>query len=214
MSILSSANVRYVMIIYKIAETVQERELAFRFAYNEYFNHGYIDAEKFPSKIMKDCFDSRPDSWTLIAIDDHSILGTIRMVRNCPSFSYGLPLERSFNLSALPERGEKLGEVCRFACFNRKLVAYYLMKAVIKLAQHVGTTHFVISCSALKAHHYIDRFSFKQVGEPYYYEGIVCEHQSVTLFANIEKIISDAPIVNPLFARIFRKKDRNLLIPP
>jgi predicted GNAT family N-acyltransferase len=200
-------------IIYKIAETEEEKEQSLRFVFDTYLQSGHIKKDDFPDGKMKDLFDERIDTRILIAVSkSKDVIGTLRVVRDQPHYApLSLPLEKSFNLDGVSPRGDALAELSHFAVRASNMTGMHLIKAAILYAQQLGITHFIISCSTLQKNHFIS-FGFKQVGKEYFYKEIRHPYSSVTLLVDIEEGLRNMSLTNPLFHRIFVKPSPNILI--
>lgn len=99
-------------IIFKLAETKEELEQAFRVLHDAYVSQGYMDPH--PSGLRVTKYHALPTTAVLIAKDTriNEVVGTVSIVRNTP---LGLPLDAVFPLEDLKQQYRHLAEVSSLA---------------------------------------------------------------------------------------------------
>lgn len=97
--------------VIKIANTLEEREAAFRLAYEVYLSKGYIKPNF--NQILTYPYDKDPESTILIILDSQkNVVGSVTLVFDN---STKLPAEKIFGteIQSIKTNGEKLVELCR-----------------------------------------------------------------------------------------------------
>lgn len=93
--------------VFKIAETQQELEDAFRLVYQSYHKLGYCSTNDYGLRGTK--YHALKSTTTLIAKLGGRVVGTLTVVRDNPTF--GLPIEQTFPIQSLRTGGHRLAEI-------------------------------------------------------------------------------------------------------
>jgi hypothetical protein len=95
---------------FKLAESIEEYTQAFRILHDSYVDAGFM--QKDPSGLRVTLYHLLKSTSTFVAVDRGEVVATIAMVRDS---SFGLPMDKIYNLSSFRDRGERLGEVSALA---------------------------------------------------------------------------------------------------
>lgn len=95
---------------FKIAETKEELEQAYRILHDSYVESGFQEPEVSGMRIVK--YFALPTTTTLIALWDGRVVGTMSIIRKGP---FGLPIEDIFDLEKVSQGGKVVAEVSSLA---------------------------------------------------------------------------------------------------
>lgn len=151
----------------KAANTLEEREAAFRLAYLVYLEKGYIKENT--TKMLVQNYDSNPETVILIVQDkDKNIAGTLTLVFNGTT---KLPAEKIYNqeISALKNKGEKMVEISRLVINDQyrssKEVLLLLMNYLAIYSYHVKNyTSLIIQVNPRHKTYYKTLLNFDEIG--------------------------------------------------
>jgi hypothetical protein len=151
----------------KIANTLEERESAFRLAYQVYLEKGYIKNNA--NEWMIQPYDANPETITLIVQDDQKqIAGTITLVF---SESTKLPAERIYSdeIASLKAKSDKMVEISRLAINpeyrNSKEVMQLLINYLMIYSSYVKNyTSLVIQVNPRHVCYYKTLLKFDEIG--------------------------------------------------
>ncbi len=101
-------------LTFKVAETRQELESAFRILHDAYVAMGFMKPS--PSGMRITIFNALPDTRTLIALWDGEVIGTVSIIPDSPM---GFPIEHIFELARLRNKNVRLAEVSALAIEKR-----------------------------------------------------------------------------------------------
>lgn len=103
-------------IIFKLAETKDELEQAFKVLHDAYVDQGYMSPHPSGMRVTK--YHALPTTAVLIAkeIDTGIVVGTVSIVRDT---SLGLPLDSAFPLSTIKKQYHHLAEVSSLAILKK-----------------------------------------------------------------------------------------------
>ncbi|OFZ00977.1 MAG: hypothetical protein A2070_08465 [Bdellovibrionales bacterium GWC1_52_8] len=97
-------------IIFKVAETKDELEQAFRLLYAAYLKQGFVQSSS--SGMYLTLQHALPSTSTLVAVRNNEVVGTVTVVRDNP---LGLSMEKHFSLEPLRLAGARVAEVSSLA---------------------------------------------------------------------------------------------------
>ncbi len=95
---------------FKIADTVDELEQAFRILHDAYVEQGYMHESKSGLRFLK--YFALPSTTTIIAKKDNEVVGTMSIIRRS---RMGLPMETIFNLNQLTQLDSEVAEISSLA---------------------------------------------------------------------------------------------------
>lgn len=95
---------------FRLANDQDELEQAYRILHESYVEMGYAAPNSTGLRITK--YFALPTTSTLVALYDGEVIGTMSVIRES---SFGLPMEKSFDLSTLRERNLRIAEVSSLA---------------------------------------------------------------------------------------------------
>ncbi|HEX8107291.1 MAG TPA: hypothetical protein VF516_06150 [Kofleriaceae bacterium] len=97
-------------LTFKVAETRQELESAFRILHDAYVSMGFMRPS--PSGMRITIFNALPGTHTMIALWDGEAIGTMSIIQDSPM---GFPIERVYRIDRLRAENVPLGEISAFA---------------------------------------------------------------------------------------------------
>lgn len=149
---------------FKIADTIDEMEQAFKLLHDCYVDAGFMDQNPEGVRILPQFF--LPSTAIIIAKDQEKVIGTMSLIRDNP---LGLPMESIFTLSELRKGGRRLTEVSSLAIdksYRTKggALFHHLIRFVwnYSLERH-GCETFVIAVNPSMAQVYTDIYLFQRL---------------------------------------------------
>lgn len=131
---------------FKIANTRSEFEQAFALLHDSYVAAGFMDPAKSGFRVTP--HHLLPTTTTLIAKDGVRVVATVALVRDS---LIGLPIDAIFNLRALRQNGDRLGEVSSLAIhpefrFDKGMLLHAFIRYLWRYSLYFhGTNRFVIA---------------------------------------------------------------------
>ena len=198
-------------IDFRIAETQEEKEEAFKLRFEVYCKEKkYLKSENYPDGLEQDNFDKIADHF--IALNKlGKVVGTLRLVprENDLFKEKSIPLEHYTDFSRHVNTDSIVSELSRFTIDKDYRTNYLLNFGLIKNATLFGLaegiTHFAISVS-VNSKNYFEKFGFKQIGEPYMYEKLQYKLPSITMLADIHDSLKQMRMSNISFYNYFTRK--------
>jgi len=119
-------------LTFKLAETRQELESAFRILHDAYVSMGFMKPS--PSGMRISIFNALPGTCTLVALWDGEVIGTVSIIQDNPM---GFPIEHIFSLGRFRETNVRLAEISALAIEKRyrgdpNIILFSLFKFVYK----------------------------------------------------------------------------------
>jgi hypothetical protein len=152
-------------LIFKIAETTEELEAAFRLVYDSYLPLGYCTPNIL--KMRATIYHALPTTTTLIAVDNGKVIGTMTMVRDN---RLGLPLSGKFDVQGLRTQSRRVAEITSLVIhrdYRRRSggqVLFPLLKLMYEYAtSYFGVNHLVVTVHPKDAYFYESLLLFEPV---------------------------------------------------
>lgn len=132
-------------IRFKVAETKEELEQAFKLLHDAYVSENLMQPHPSGMRVTK--YHALPSTTTLIALENNVVIGTVSLIRHSV---FGMPLSTIFDLKNVPPNA-RLAEVSSLAIRKENLhrrgrVLFPLMKFLVHYStEYFGVTHFAIA---------------------------------------------------------------------
>jgi hypothetical protein len=97
-------------LTFKLAETKQELEQAFKLLHDSYVAEGFMKPEL--SGLRLTSYHALPTTSTLVAKWNDEVVGTVSLIRQS---SMGLPLQQIFDISEIEDKGDQIVEISSLA---------------------------------------------------------------------------------------------------
>lgn len=152
-------------IYFKVAETQEELEQAFKLLHEAYVKENLMSPHPSGMRITK--YHTLPSTTTLIAVENNEVVGTVSLIRQS---SFGLPLSAIFDISDVAP-GSRLAEVSALAIKSKYLhqrgrILFPLLKFLFHYSQdYFGVSHFVIAVNPKWIDFYKSILVFKPLSE-------------------------------------------------
>ena len=122
--------------MFKIAETEEELEGAFRLLHDTYVDMGFMQPDK--SQMRVTFYHMLPNTTTLVGLYRGEVVATVSIIRDNPD---GLPLETDFDIRPLRETGSVVAEISSLAVrkdfqMSKGLVLFPLLKFLWIYCRH------------------------------------------------------------------------------
>src|SRR5262249_30832116 len=133
-------------LTFKVAETRQELESAFRILHDAYVSMGFMRPS--PSKMRITIFNALPGTCTLVALWDGEVIGTVSIIQDSPM---GFPIERIYRLARVRAKDVQLAEVSALAIKKRyrgdwNMILFPLFKFMYEYcSRHLGIERILIA---------------------------------------------------------------------
>lgn len=101
-------------LTFKVAETRQELESAFRILHDAYVSMGFMRPS--PSGMRITIFNALPGTCTLVALWDGEVIGTVSIIQDSPM---GFPIEHIYQIAQFREKNIRLAEISALAIEKR-----------------------------------------------------------------------------------------------
>jgi hypothetical protein len=192
---LEAAETHSVPIVYKVAESHQEREAAFRLVYQAYTRAGLIEAN--PHQMRVTPYQLLDTTDVFVAMLDDVVISTVSLVDDG---ELGLPLEHIYGdeVTLLRKRGFRIAEVSSLADRRRQLsrtlpVFVPLMRLMVQAARHRGVEQLLVAVHPRHARFYQRFLSFEPLGLEKSYP-LVRNNPAVALRLDFGKIAAQRPV--------------------
>lgn len=182
----------YGSIVYKIAETKDELEQAFKIVQEAYEETNLLKDSYNGLRVTK--YNLLPTTTVLIAKHGDEVVGTISQIMDT---QLGLPVDSIADISHIRETGQRISEVSSFAVKKKwrtkgKSLLLPLTTALIKyMYETIGSKYFVCVVNKKAKHFYEDLFgaySLELYKEEYDY--VNCE-PPIALYSDMSNLILD-----------------------
>ncbi len=152
-------------LIFKIAETTEELEAAFRLVYENYLPLGYCTQNKYQMRAT--LYHALPTTTTLIAVDNGRIVGTLTIVRDN---RLGLPLSKVFDVKSLRKNSHRLAEITSLVIhkdYRREKggqILFPLLRLMYEYStSYFGVNHLLVTIHPKDVHFYKSLLLFKSI---------------------------------------------------
>lgn len=138
-------------LAFKIAETAEELESAFRLLHDAYVKRGLMQPH--PSGMRVTPYHALPSSTTLIGKIGHRVVATLTIIRDNPM---GLPCDAFTDLSGLRKGGTRVAEISSLAIERglRRTLLFHLLKYTYELcAGFLGVDHLIAALTTDSGSH-------------------------------------------------------------
>ena len=158
-------------LIFKVAQTKEELEQAFRLLHDNYVAAGLM--EPHPSGMRLTKYHTLPSTSTLVAVLNKQVLGTVSLIRTNP---FGLPCEHLYDLTFLKRKRARIAEISALSIepsySNRQgALLWPLIKYMLEYCQnYFGVDEFVIVVHPRWYDFYKAVFFFEDLGKAKNYE--------------------------------------------
>ncbi len=152
-------------LVFKIAQTTQELEAAFKLVYESYHPLGYCSENE--HKMRATFYHALPTTTTLIAVDQERIVGTLTVVRDN---RLGLPLDKIFDVKSLRGNAHRLAEITSLVIhrdYRREKggqILFPLLRLMYEYStSYFGVNHLLVTIHPKDVHFYKSLLLFKVV---------------------------------------------------
>lgn len=152
-------------LIFKIAETTEELEAAFRLVYENYLPLGYCTQNEY--RMRATIYHALPTTTTLIAVDGGRVVGTLTVVRDN---RLGLPLDKVFDVKSLRKNSHRLAEITSLVIhkdYRREKggqILFPLLRLMYEYStSYFGVNHLLVTIHPKDVHFYKSLLLFKSV---------------------------------------------------
>ena len=154
-------------IVFKIAESQDELEQAYRLVHDSYKEAGYTDMH--PSGMRIDSFNALPDTSVFIAKKDKQVIMTMTLVADSP---LGLPIDGLYSdeIAPLRARNHRIGQLSAFASLSEyryanQTLPLFLIKLMGRYARdYMCLDDLVITINPKHSLFYEYLLLFKKIG--------------------------------------------------
>lgn len=150
---------------FKIAETTNELEAAFRLVYESYLPLGYCEPN--PHQMRATIHHALASTTTLLALDHGKVVGTLSVIRDN---RFGLPLEKVFDMRSLRKNSDRIAEITSMVIDKnyRREKGGQILFPLLRLMYEYSTTcfgvrHLVVTIHPKDAYFYESLLLFKKV---------------------------------------------------
>lgn len=149
-------------IEFKLAETKDELEQAFKLVYQGYLKSGSMAPD--PSGVRITKYHILPTSSVVIACKAGKVIATASVLR---SGDYGIPADKEFNLSQFHASGHRIAEISSLCVDDEykndsRHILFALIKYVYEYAYiYLGVDVFIITIKKFRAHFYESIFNYQ-----------------------------------------------------
>lgn len=155
-------------IIFKIAESYDELEQAYRLVHQIYEEEGYTDAHL--SGMRLNAYNAHPDTVIFIAKKDANVIMTMTLVADSP---FGLPMDDLYleELSPFREMHHHIGQLCALAslpeyrCANQALPLFIIKLMRLYARDYMRLDDLVMTINPKHTLFYESLLLFKRFGE-------------------------------------------------
>lgn len=176
-------------VTFKLAETKEELEAAFRLLHDAYVDEGYMDPH--PSGMRVTPYHALPTTTTLIAVLDGKVVGTVSVIADG---GFGFPMEKLFDTKAFRDKGMRIAEVSSLAVdkgmrTRGKLVFPLFRYTYQYLIKYLGVDVMIICIHPNKADHFEALMHFERIdhSDPKAYD-FVNGNPALGLFNEMRKL--------------------------
>jgi hypothetical protein len=154
-------------ITFRVAQSQDELEQAYRLVHDIYEEEGYTDTH--PSGLRINAFNAHPETVVFIAVKEDEVIMTLTLVADSP---LGLPMDDLYleELSSFRSAHRRLGQLCalasraKYRCANQTLPLF-----LIKIMGHYARCHMrlddlVITVNPKHSLFYESLLLFKKIG--------------------------------------------------
>lgn len=207
-------------LTFKIVETTEELEAAFKLVYESYLPLGYCSENEF--KMRATIYHALPTTTTLIAKDKDKVVGTLTVVRDN---RLGLPLDKIFDVSSLRKNLNRLAEITSLVIHKdyRRQKGGQILFPLLRLmyeysTSYFGVNHLVVAIHPKEEHFYKSLLLFKEISKTgvkdYFGAPAITLHLDLqqALF-DYEKNYSGRKTDQNLFNFFVQRKISNILLP-
>lgn len=152
-------------LVFKIAETTDELEAAFRLVYDSYLPLGYCEPNDY--RLRSTVHHALASTTTLLALDQGQVVGTLSVIRDN---RLGLPLEKVFNVNCLRKNSDRIAEITSMVIdknYRREKggqVLFPLLRLMYEYStSYFGVRHLVVSIHPKDAFFYESLLLFKKI---------------------------------------------------
>ncbi len=152
-------------LVFKIAETTDELESAFRLVYENYLPLGYCQENS--HSLRATVFHALPSTTTLLALDKNRLVGTLTIVRDN---RIGLPLDEVFDVDSLRKNSHRLAEITSLVIdkeYRREKggeILFPLLRLMYEYStSYFGVNHLLVTIHPKDAYFYKSLLMFKTV---------------------------------------------------
>lgn len=169
-------------LVFKIAETTEELEAAFKLLHDSYVEVGLMKPDVSGMRVTP--YHALPSSTTLIGKMDDEVVATVTIVRDGPM---GLPCDNFVDLDHLRRGGDRIAEISALAIKrgHRGKLLFHLLKFMYEsCVNYLGVNHLIATLTA-------DSKSYELYESILFFKPIDCRTETNYAFANFRPVIAE-----------------------